>query len=370
MRVTQDVGRRAGDGCDDGGCCSRVLVRRTASPSPSYSGERTDMLFAIGSAGSWGLPWWVGLLLATLPLVMALAAERLAPMLPKAPPAPRLVLLEDLAEKDRPRWARDDKTVRAVPSCDSATALSWCGWQDQALWMNYVFAALWPYLRAMGESAIEDMLAQPIEIGGGILRVELQRASLGSRLPLAADGCTYKLQASREELEIIAHLTLDTDMEPSPTFVRAMAGAPGSAARAKVRVVGWCVCVCEPFVRAVTLGDSWQDFAVELTASLVAAGTQLSVPIAVTRVRFSASVRFVLVLNAELPFMSVVRISILDKPDLDLRIEIGPVALNCLEWLARVCVCVWIICWGGCYQQRSDSCVMCPAVPRNRLYAG
>ena len=109
-------------------------------------------------------------------------------------------------------------------------------------------------------------------------------------------ACKYDLSASEERLDLIADLVVDTAMIPPDTFARAMKGAPGQS------------------------GGEAERFEVRMLATATVAGVQLTLPVRVS-----------LSLNGEAPYMSMLAISFVTEPDLDLAIDIGPVreAIRC-----------------------------------------
>ena len=120
-------------------------------------------------------------------------------------------------------------------------------------------------------------------------------------------ACKYDLSASEERLDLIADLVVDTAMIPPDTFARAMKGAPGQS------------------------GGEAERFEVRMLATATVAGVQLTLPVRVSRVFLRAKVRLSLSLNGEAPYMSMLAISFVTEPDLDLAIDIGPVreAIRC-----------------------------------------
>ncbi|KAA0173869.1 hypothetical protein FNF27_04626 [Cafeteria roenbergensis] len=232
----------------------------------------------LGYAISWlgAGPVWllVGLVLS----VVLAAVLRVGSNQPVRPPTAPLAV-EDVPVAERPSWLTDSTT-------------------DTGSMLNHILAGLWPYLRAYAERMIRDGMREPMTLG--VLTLSLERACLGAVLPLMAESCKYDLSASEERLDLIADLVVDTAMIPPDTFARAMKGAPGQS------------------------GGEAERFEVRMLATATVAGVQLTLPVRVSRVFLRAKVRLSLSLNGEAPYMSMLAISFVTEPDLDLAIDIGP----------------------------------------------
>lgn len=106
---------------------------------------------------------------------------------------------------------------------------------------------------------------------------------------------------------MIADLVVDTAMIPPETFAHAMKGAPGQS------------------------GGETERFEVRMLATVTVAGVQLTLPVRVSRAFLRAKVRLSLSLNGEAPYMSMLALSFVTEPDLDLAIDIGPVSTALLN---------------------------------------
>jgi len=114
-------------------------------------------------------------------------------------------------------------------------------------------------------------------------------------------ACRYELVAKDERLDVVADLVIDTAMLPPEVFATAMRDGPGQR------------------------GDGSDRFAVRLLATVNVGGTELTLPVRVARLFIRARVRLGLSLNGEAPYLSELRFSFVDEPELDLGIEFGPV---------------------------------------------
>jgi hypothetical protein len=110
-------------------------------------------------------------------------------------------------------------------------------------------------------------------------------------------------------LEIVAQAVFDTDMILPVKLEKATEGFPGSP-RNPVR------------------GRVGSDFGVFLRAKLSAGGkAEVNLPFTLSRVYLRSKVRLLLHLNGEAPYMSVLDVSFIDLPEMDLRLKIGPVSV-------------------------------------------